>query len=225
MQVQHQAVLVQAAVERHAILFLFRIAQAAEHLAPAAEHRNQAPEVDHPAVIGVVEKVAGLVERADVERRTVDVDDHDPFEPLLAKLGGEVHVHRAQRARAARHTYPGNTNCPPSSFDPLAPAGICGNTSAVHPGLLATAARASSSVSRSLRIPSVYAGRYGPCSSSMPPGRKTTVFVAIEGANLGGVQIGEAHDLGAGARASGSHEQERKTQSTSNHTRVTSNQR
>ena len=54
---------------------------------------------------------------------------------------------------------PGKMNCRPIPLYPLAPTETGGNRSAVHSGLFATMPWATSSVRRSLRMPSVNAGR------------------------------------------------------------------
>jgi hypothetical protein len=84
-----------------------------------------------------VKEIAGIVECAEVQRRAVHVDDNDPAESLVAELRREIHEHRAERGRS--HGVGAGKLCwPPISFDPLAPNGICGTSSTVHPGLFAT---------------------------------------------------------------------------------------
>ena len=94
--------LVGTAVQRDAVLFLLRLGHDAHGAAPTADHRQQSPEVHHAPAVRVAKVVAGLVERRNVERRSVDVDDHDPLEALFTKLVREVHVHRLQRGRPHR---------------------------------------------------------------------------------------------------------------------------
>jgi hypothetical protein len=96
-EVEHQARLVPAGVQRHALLFPLGDGEGLQLLAPGADHREEAPQVHHPPAVGVVEGVAGLVEHAVVARRTVDVHDEDPAKTLVAELAREVHEHRAQR--------------------------------------------------------------------------------------------------------------------------------
>ncbi len=40
-----------------------------------------------------MEDVTRLVERADVQRRAVDVDDEEPAESLRAEFRGQIHRH------------------------------------------------------------------------------------------------------------------------------------
>ena len=101
-QVEEEAGLVHPGVKGDAFLFLLGIAQGSEGASPAAEDRDQPPEVDHAAPVGIPEEVRGLIEDAVVQRRAVHVHDEDPAEALFSELDSEVHVDGAKRRGADR---------------------------------------------------------------------------------------------------------------------------
>ena len=112
---------------------------------------------------------------------------------------------------------PGKTKWPPSSFEPLEPAGICGKTSAVQPGFFATAAAASSLGETLAQDPVGERGQVRTVLLEHAAREKHDGLRAIERANLRGVQVGDAHDLGGGRRAAARQGQQSDTKSAAEH--------
>src|SRR5262249_31571091 len=95
-KVEHETVLIHATVQRQPVRRFLGGSHVRHGAAPAAEHREQSPEIHHLAAVSRVEIVPCVVEGPDVKWRSMYVNHEDPAKSLIAELTGQVDESGAQ---------------------------------------------------------------------------------------------------------------------------------